>query len=104
MEVYNGNVLRKMLKDADEGGYAVPMFNYTDLWDRLADIEAAQELHAPTMFASIPKTVNVFSPEVLGAIGVQQMKRSDISLIHHLDHSNTVEMCKAAIDNGFHLL
>lgn len=101
MEVYNGNVLRKMLKDADEGGYAVPMFNYTDLWDQLAVIEAAQELHAPIMFASIPKTVNVFSPEVLGAIGVQQMKRSDISLIHHLDHSNTVEMCKAAIDNGF---
>lgn len=101
MEVYSGSVLRKMLKDADEGGYAVPMFNYTDLWDQLAVIEAAQELHAPIMFASIPKTVKELSPEVLGAIGIQRMKKSDTPLIHHLDHSNTVEMCVAAIDNGY---
>lgn len=101
MKEYNGDVLRKMLKDADEGGYAVPMFNYTDLWDQLAVIEAAKELHAPIMFASIPKTVNELSPEVLGAIGVQQMKKSDNLIIHHLDHSNTVEMCYNAIDNGY---
>ena len=51
----NGEVLRKMLHDADVGGYAVPMFNYTDIWDVSAAVEAAQELHAPIMFASIPK-------------------------------------------------
>lgn len=101
MELFHGDVLRKMLKDADEGGYAVPMFNYTDLWDQLAVIEAAEELHAPIMFASIPKTVNELSPEVLGAIGVQQMKKSGIPIIHHLDHSDTVELCMAAMDNGY---
>lgn len=101
METFNGDVLREMLKNADEGGYAIPMFNYTDVWDQLAVIEAAKELHAPIMFASIPKTVNELSPEVLGAIGVQQMKKSCTPIIHHLDHSNTVELCFAAIDNGY---
>lgn len=101
MEIYNGDTLRKMLRDADTGGYAVPMFNYTDLWDQMAVIEAAQELHAPIMFASIPKTVDEISIEVLGAIGLQRMKMSDTPIIHHLDHSNTVEMCFNAIDNGY---
>lgn len=101
MDNLSGEVLRKLLKEADEGGYAVPMFNYTDLWDQMAVIEAAKELHAPIMFASIPKTVNEISPEVLGAIGIAQMKRSDTPIIHHLDHSNSVELCRAAIDNGY---
>lgn len=101
MDKYNGDVLRKLLKDADEGGYAVPMFNYTDLWDQLAVIEAAQELRAPIMFASIPKTVDELSPEVLGAIGTAQMKKAKTPVIHHLDHSSTVEMCFAAIGNGY---
>lgn len=101
MEIMNGDVLRKMLKEADEGGYAVPMFNYTDLWDQLAVLEAAKELRAPVMFASIPKTVNMLGVELLGAVGKMRMKQSAEPIIHHLDHSNSVELCKKAIDCGY---
>ncbi|WP_343247232.1 class II fructose-bisphosphate aldolase [Diplocloster hominis] len=101
MDIYNGDTLRKLLKDADQGGYAVPMFNYTDLWDQMAVIEAAMELHAPIMFASIPKTVHTISPEILGAVGTVQMKKAASPIIHHLDHAKTAELCMAAIDNGY---
>lgn len=97
----NGEVLRKMLKAADEGGYAVPMFNYTDLWDQSAAIEMAVEMHAPIMFASIPKTVNALGVKVLSSIGRAQMEQYDLPLVHHLDHSNSVELCKQAIDAGY---
>ena len=60
-----GKVLKDLLKAADEGGYAIPMFNYTDLWDQMAVLEAARELHAPVMFASIPKTVNEIGIDIL---------------------------------------
>lgn len=97
----NGDVLKKMLKDADEGGYAVPMFDYTDFWDQLAVLEAAKELHAPVMFASIPKTVEMLSVEALGTLGKIRMQQYGGSMIHHLDHSNSVELCKSAIDYGY---
>lgn len=101
MKAVTGETLKSLFKAADEGGYAIPMFNYTDLWDQLAVIEAAEELHAPIMFASIPKTVNEIGIEVLGAIGKIRMEESALPLIHHLDHSNSVELCKKAIDSGY---
>lgn len=101
MDVYNGEVLKKMLKDADAGGYAVPMFDYSDLWDQLAVLEAAQELRAPVMFASLPIGVNEIGLDMLGAMGIVSMKRSSVSAIHHLDHATEVQMCCKAIDNGY---
>lgn len=96
-----GKVLKDLLKAADEGGYAIPMFNYTDLWDQMAVLEAARELHAPVMFASIPKTVNEIGIDILGAIGKIRMNENDFPIIHHLDHSNSVDLCKKAVDAGY---
>ena len=98
----DGRILRLMLRAADEGGYAVPMFNYTDIWDMSAIISAAIELRAPVMFACIPKTLQVLDVEVLGAAGVAQMQKSKTgTLVHHLDHSNELELCMKAINCGF---
>ena len=96
-----GKSLKDLLKAADEGGYAIPMFNYTDLWDQMAVLEAARELHAPVMFASIPKTVNEIGIDILGAIGKIRMNENDFPIIHHLDHSNSVDLCKKAVDAGY---
>ncbi len=96
-----GKTLKDLLKAADEGGYAIPMFNYTDLWDQMAVLEAARELHAPVMFASIPKTVNEIGIDILGAIGKIRMNENDFPIIHHLDHSNSVDLCKKAVDAGY---
>src|SRR5659263_369306 len=101
MENINGNTLKKMLKDANDGGYAVPAFNYTDIWDLQAIIEAANELRAPVIFASFARVINETSPQICGAIGTQIMKMSDHPVIHHLDHSSSVELCFQAIDNGY---
>ena len=97
----NGETLRKMLADADANGYAVPMFNYTDLWDMSAALEAARELRAPIMFASIPRTVEAHGVKVLGAMGRACMDASQLPLIHHLDHSTSAELCRQAVDAGY---
>lgn len=93
--------LKKLLKKADEGGYAVPSFNYSDIWDFIAIIEAAEELNAPILIASNPLVVTDIGVELCGAFGLAAMKKAKIPLIHHLDHSFKVDMCKAAIDNGY---
>lgn len=94
-------LLKDLLKKADEGGYAIPSFNYSDIWDFLAIIEAAEEERAPIMIASNPLVVTEIGVELCGAFGLAAMEKAKIPLIHHLDHSFKVEMCKAAVDRGY---
>jgi len=93
--------LKELLRKADQGGYAIPSFNYSDIWDFLAIIEAAEEENAPIMIASNPLVVQAIGVELCGAFGRAAMEKAKIPLIHHLDHSFSVEMCKAAIDHGY---
>jgi len=96
-----GEKLHELLVKADKGGYAIPSFNYSDIWDFLAIVEAAEEENAPVMIASNPLVVKAISVEICGGIGRAAMPKAKIPLFHHLDHSFETEMCKAAIDNGY---
>lgn len=93
--------LKELLKKADNGGYAIPAFNYSDVWDFTAIVEAAEEEAAPVMLASIPKVVNAIGPEICGAIGRAAMENASVAVIHHLDHSPEAAICRVAIDNGY---
>lgn len=95
------NTLKDLLRKADQGGYAIPAFNYSDIWDFLAIVEAAEEENAPVMIASNPLVVTDIGVEICGAIGAAAMKKARTPLIHHLDHSFSAEMCRDAIENGY---
>jgi len=97
----NGLTLKKLLKDADNGGYAIPSFNYSDIWDFMAIVEAAEEEEAPIMIASNPLVVKAIGADCAGAFGVAAMARAKIPLVHHLDHSFSVEMCRDCIENNY---
>jgi len=99
--IINGDLLREYLKKADKNGFAVPAFNYSDIWDMLAIIEAAKEEKAPVMLASNPLVVRDIGVEICGAMGLAAMTKAECPVIHHLDHSSSVDMCFAAIDNGY---
>jgi ketose-bisphosphate aldolase len=90
-----------ILSAANAGGFAVPAFNYSDIWDFQAIVEAAEELNAPIFISSTLQVVSDFGIEMCGAIGKAGMDKATIPLIHHLDHSNSVDICKAAIGNHY---
>ena len=52
------NTYRNMLWEAQQSGYAIPAFNYTDIWEFLAITEAAEELDAPVYAATAKDTVD----------------------------------------------
>lgn len=97
----DGLTLKKLLKDADNGGYAIPSFNYSDIWDFKAIVEAAEEEEAPIMIASNPLVVEEIGADCCGAFGKVSMANAKIPLVHHLDHSFSIEMCKDCIDNDY---
>ncbi|MCL1855495.1 MAG: class II fructose-bisphosphate aldolase [Clostridia bacterium] len=93
--------LKELLMDADYKGYALPSFNYSDIWDFLAIIEAAEEEKAPILIASNPLVVAAIGVELCGAFGEAAMAKAKVPIIHHLDHSFSVDLCKAGIDYGY---
>jgi ketose-bisphosphate aldolase len=91
----------ELLLRADAEGFAVPAFNYSDIWDFLAIVEAAEELRAPIFISSNQRVVTDIGIELCAAIGTAAIRRASIPLIHHLDHSNQPEICRVAVDNGY---
>jgi len=93
--------LSGLLRSADEGGYAIPAFNYTDIWDMMAIIRAAEEERAPIMLALNEIVVKFTSVEIGGALGGAAAAGSSVPVLHHLDHSLSSDICKDCIDHGF---
>lgn len=96
-----GSTLRELLSKADEDGYAIPSFNYSDIWDFKAIVEAAEEERAPIMIASNPLVVAELGPQICAGFATPAMELASIPLIHHLDHSFTAEMCETCMDCGY---
>ncbi len=98
-----GRTLRvgAILAAADAGGFAVPAFNYSDIWDFLGIVEAAEELEAPIFISSNQRVVTDIGIDLCGAFGAAAMAKAKIPLIHHLDHSLHAEICRAAVDNRY---
>jgi ketose-bisphosphate aldolase len=101
MQQGKGLHVREILAKADAEGFAVPAFNYSDIWDFLAIIEAAEELAAPIFISSHQMVVTDIGIDICGAFGAAAMGKARIPLFHHLDHCRSVELCLAAVDNGY---
>lgn len=90
-----------ILKIADKEGYAVPAFNYSDIWDLQAIVEAAEEEQAVVMVMACPLVIDTMGMKMNAAIGQIIMEESKTPVLLHLDHCDSVETCLHAIDCGF---
>ena len=98
------NMIKKenqMMQEAYKEGYAIPAFNYSDVWELLAIQEAASELEARVYVASNMKVVGSLGVEICGALGRQVYRNMSGSVMHHLDHATETEYCLKAVDNGY---
>ena len=94
--------MKKILDDANAGGYAVPAFDTIDHMSTEAVIQAAEELNRPViimiaeaMFKMIDN-VDAFLPFL-----VRSAERSTVPVAVQLDHGQSLEAVMKAIHNGF---
>lgn len=90
-----------ILLQADKNSYAIPAFNYSDVYELLAIVEAAREARAPVYVASNERTVRSLGIAITGALGRQLQNDFHMEIINHLDHATNVELCLKAIDCGY---
>lgn len=94
------NLMRELLK-ADRSDYAVPAFNFNDIWDLGAIIAAAEEERSPVMVMAIPRVMACIGLEAGSAMALAAAKQAKVPVFLHLDHCNDVETCLACVDAGF---
>lgn len=90
-----------ILHMADQSGFAVPAFNYSDIWEMLAIVETAATEKAPVYIATNMRVTETIGLKYLGAMGRVAYELSGGHVINHLDHSTSVDLCKRAVDAGY---
>ena len=90
-----------MLKQAQEGGYAVGAFNAENLEMVQAIIAAAEEESAPVIIQTTPGTLKYAGPECFAAIVGRLARDAKVPVAMHLDHGNSFELAERCAREGY---
>lgn len=97
---------REMFKKAMEGKYAVPAYNFNNLEQLQAIIQACVETRSPVILqvskgAREYANATILRYLALGATQLAEEMGYKIPIALHLDHGDSFEICKSCVDYGF---
>ena len=97
---------KEMFAKAVKGGYAIPAYNFNNMEQMQAIIQACVETKSPVILqvsAGARKYANgtILRNMARGAVEYARELGYDIPIALHLDHGADFEICKECIDNGF---
>ncbi len=99
---------REMFAKAVDGGYAIPAYNFNNMEQMQAIIQACVETNSPVILqvsAGARKYANQTLLRYMAQGAVEYAKElsdgAGIPIALHLDHGDTFELCKDCIDMGF---
>ncbi|MCL2205053.1 MAG: class II fructose-1,6-bisphosphate aldolase [Treponema sp.] len=95
-----------LFKKAVKGGFAVPGYNFNNLEQLQAIIQACVETKSPVILqvsggARKYANQNLLRNMAKGAGEYARELGCDIPIVLHLDHGDTFELCKDCIESGF---
>ncbi|MDR0430308.1 MAG: class II fructose-1,6-bisphosphate aldolase [Tannerellaceae bacterium] len=98
---------KDMFAKAMKGGYAIPAFNFNNLEQMQAIIQAAVETKSPVIL-QVSSGARKYANQTLlrylaeGAVAyAKELGCQNPQIVLHLDHGDTFELCKSCIDSGF---
>ena len=98
---------REMFKKAVAGGYAIPAFNFNNMEQLQAIIQAAAETKSPVIL-QVSKGARNYANQTLlrymaeGAVAyAKELGWENPQIVLHLDHGDSFETCKSCVDFGF---
>jgi len=97
---------KELFAKAVEGGYAIPAYNFNNLEQLQAILQACVETKSPVILqvsSGARKYANATLLRNMAKGAVEYVKELgyEIPIVLHLDHGDTFELCKDCIDNGF---
>jgi fructose-bisphosphate aldolase class II len=97
---------KEMFAKAVKGGYAIPAYNFNNMEQLQAIIQACVETKSPVILqvskgARDYANMNLLRNMAKGATEYAAELGYQIPIVLHLDHGDSFETCKDCIDNGF---
>lgn len=92
---------KKMILDAQRGGYAIGSFNTSDMEITKAIISAAVKLKAPVIVETSEKAIAYAGLEEISAIVKAEAKKAKVPVALHLDHGASLEIVSRCINAGY---
>ena len=97
---------REIFAKAMKGQYAIPAYNFNNMEQMQAIIQACVETKSPVILqvskgARDYANINILRNMARGATQYAHELGCDIPIVLHLDHGDSFETCKECIDNGF---
>jgi fructose-bisphosphate aldolase class II len=98
---------REMFAKAVKGGYAIPAFNFNNMEQMQAIIQASAETKSPVIL-QVSKGARNYANQTLlrymaqGAVEyAKELGWEHPQIVLHLDHGDSFELCKSCCDMGF---
>lgn len=97
---------KDLFAKAVAGGYAIPAYNFNNLEQMQAILQACVETKSPVILqvsSGARKYANATLLRNMAKGAVEYVKElgCEIPIVLHLDHGDTFDLCKECIDNGF---
>ncbi len=97
---------RDLFEKAVDGAYAIPAYNFNNMEQLQAIIQACVETESPVIL-QVSSGARKYANQTLlrymaeGAVEYAKELGRDIPIVLHLDHGDTFELCKSCIETGF---
>jgi len=97
---------RELYRKAVAGGYAIPAYNFNNMEQLQAIIQACVETKSPVIL-QVSSGARKYANKTLlrylaqGAVAYSKELGGNIPIVLHLDHGDSFELCKDCIDSGF---
>ena len=97
---------KKLFKNAMEGQYAIPAYNFNNLEQLQAIILGCVDSGSPVIL-QVSRGARKYANEILlrhmaaGAVEMARNMDSNIPIVLHLDHGDSFDICKSCVDSGF---
>ncbi len=91
----------RMLRDADQNGYAIGAFNVENMEMVMAVVKACEELRAPAILQTTSSTVKYAGLDLYLANVATVANRASVPIAMHLDHGSSFEIAMQALRTGY---
>lgn len=91
----------ELLKNAQEGHYAIGAFNVENMEMVMAVISAAEELQAPVILQTTPSTIKYAGLDYYLANAKVAAERASVPVAMHLDHGSSFDLAMKALRVGY---
>ena len=97
---------KELFKKAMAGGYAIPAYNFNNLEQLQAIVLGCVESQSPFIL-QVSSGARKYANQTLlrylamGAVAMIREAGSKVNFALHLDHGDTLELCKSCVDSGF---